>query len=473
MRRYTKSITWRLQFWHAAILLLVIAGLSTAWYLQTRRACLSEIDADLLSAARVLDGSLRGIRLPGDSANAFEDVQLPLNVDRMLSLPRAIADSSDGASAQYFAIWLRDGRLLKQERLPDDYSAEQALSSVRAPVSVLQRGNLREIRIVGPSGTRILVGRNVRREFTELRSLAIQIVAISVGVLTIGLIGGWWLTRSVLRPIHSMSETATRFSAANMSPRIDVVETESELGELAGILNDAFDRVQSSFEQQQQFAADASHELRTPLAVIQSQIELALKRERTPGAYVKALTTCGDAGDRLSELVESLLTLARLDSGATQAQHCELRLDLIVAKCTDLMRPVAEHANVTLEVEIEPATMLGDPQQLERAVLNLLKNGISYNRSGGNLRVAVKVSEAELEFAIRDTGVGIGDDHIAHVTERFYRVDKARSRQQGGSGLGLSIARQIIAANNGTMQISSELNQGTTVTVKFLSSNEL
>ena len=142
-----------------------------------------------------------------------------------------------------------------------------------------------------------------------------------------------------------------------------------------------------------------------------------------------------------------------------------MRLDRLVAKCTDLMRPVAEHKQVMLELDIHPVSVLGDPQQLERVILNLLKNSIAYNRSGGSVHSSVNASNKTIVLKIRDTGVGIGEEHIAHVAERFYRVDKARTRQQGGSGLGLSIAKRIIEAHQGTLDIASVLGEGTDVTI--------
>ncbi len=449
--------------------MFVVAGLGTAWFMQTRRALWGEIDADLLAAARVLDGSLRGIPLPGVDQAATAPVTLSPDNDRRLSLPRIPnpVQAAPRKPARYFVIWLEDGRVLKSERLPDEAPPAFDHTLRGVDTRVRRRGDARELRIVGPSGTQILVGRDVRGERAMLRRLTLQISAVSIGILSVGLVGGWWLSRSVVRPIEAMANTATRFSVADMTPRIDVVETDTELGELAGILNRAFDRVQLSFEQQRRFAADASHELRTPLAVIQSQVELALKKPRRPEEYVKALTTCADAGERLSELVESLLTLARLDASESQSPSSPLRLDRIAAKCTDLMRPVAEHAEVTLTAETTAASVLGDPQQLERAILNLLKNSILYNRPGGSVTLTVQVAESSAELVVRDTGVGISAEHLPRVAERFYRVDKARSRQGGGSGLGLSIAKQVFVTHRATFDISSQPEHGTTVTVRF------
>ena len=256
MRPLTKSITWRLQFWHGAILLFVGIGLSTGWILQTRRAVLGEVDAELLAAARVLDGSLRGFRLD-DYSNGRRDLHrgLPPDEDRRLSLPLA---DGENEHAPYFAIWLHDGRMLKSERLQEN--ATEFDSALRGKdYRVQQRGNLRELRLVGPFDSQVLVGRDISPELDQLMRLMIKIAAFAIGILSAGLAGGWWLARAVLRPISDMSNIASQFSATDMSPRIDVVETESELGELATILNAAFDRVESAFDQQKQFAADASH----------------------------------------------------------------------------------------------------------------------------------------------------------------------------------------------------------------------
>ncbi len=428
---------------------------------------MSEIDAELLSAARVLDGSLRGLRLPTGNRAGMNAIALSPNDQRRLSLPRDSTEELSKDTAKYFAIWLRDGRLLRLEGVPEMPDAKFDSALVGQEIVVLQRDHYRELRIVGPAGTQILVGRNIASDIDALGRLAAQIILISIGILTVGLIGGWWLSRSVLRPIKAMSEIAAQFWVSSESPRISIVETDSELGELAGILNDAFDRVEASFARQQQFAADASHELRTPLAVIQSQIELALRKERTPEEYTTALKTCADAEVRLSELVESLLALARLDSGDAISVRQPVRLDLLVAKCTDLMRPLAARAAVKLTDDVTPAWVLGDSSQLERAILNLIKNAVTYNVEGGAVQVAVTTNSSSTILSIHDTGVGISAEDLSRVTERFFRVDKARSRQQGGSGLGLSIAKQTVESHQGTFQISSEQNKGTCVTAEI------
>ncbi len=464
MRPITKSIAWKLQLWHAIILLFVVMGLSAAWYVQARRTKLNEIDQELVAAARVLEGSLRGV-------GATRSGELSQEEDRRLSLPRSMVERQGKGNSPYIAIWLQNRRLLKSARLPDQtvviFDETVRGTSYFASQRSDHRTVFREVRIVGPTGSQILVGRNVSRDFAELGRLAILIVVSGIGILLVGLLGGWWLSRFVLRPISVITDAAARFSASDMSPRIDVQETESELGELAAVLNNAFDRVESSFEQQRQFAADASHELRTPLAVIQSQIELALRKERAPNEYIKTLSTCYSASDRLTELVDSLLALARLESGEQKPKCSPVRLDLVAAKCIDLMRPVAEQAEVQLESATSPAKTLGDRSQLERVVLNLLKNSIAYNRVGGVVNLSIKVKNSSVELTISDTGIGISEEDLPNVTKRFFRVDKARTRQQGGSGLGLSIAERIVEAHGGSMHFSSEVGKGTTVTVRF------
>ena len=201
--------------------------------------------------------------------------------------------------------------------------------------------------------------------------------------------------------------------------------------------------------------------------MIQSQIELALRRKREPAEYVRTLTNCATASERLSELVSSLLMLARLDSGEHQTEYVPVRLDLIVAKCTDMMRPVAERADVTLSAELEPVSVLGDGKQLEHAILNLIKNAIAYNESGGTVELIVMQDDEAAEVVVRDSGVGISDEDLPRITERFYRADKARSRHHGGSGLGLSIVNQIVASHGGTLTISSTLGEGAIVRMRL------
>ncbi len=264
-----------------------------------------------------------------------------------------------------------------------------------------------------------------------------------------------------------MSETAASISASNLSHCIDTTGVDRELGDLAGILNDMFARLQSAFERQARFTADASHELRTPLAIIHSHAELALTRPRSPEEYRDTIATCLRAASRMRGLVDGLLTLARVDSGHIEIQRQEINLEALIEECADLLRPLAERKGVSLSVSAGHLDVIGDAGRLTQVVTNLLANAILYNHSGGAVLVTLSATEKEALLSIADTGCGIPEEDRPHIFERFYRVDKARSREQGGCGLGLAICKSIVEAHGGSISFNSEVAAGTTFLVRL------
>jgi heavy metal sensor kinase len=313
----------------------------------------------------------------------------------------------------------------------------------------------------------VLVGRRVERELEELNWFACHLVGIGLFVLLVGLAGGWLLSRGALRPIQRMSATAASITATNLSRRIDVTGVDRELAGLAGILNAMFDRLQTAFERQARFTADASHELRTPLTIIHSHTELALTRPRTPEEYRDALDTSLRAARRMRALVDGLLTLARVDAGSLDIQQQDIDLGALVEDSADLLKTMAEQHWVDLRVKADPIEVVGDPGRLTQVVTNLLTNAIHYNRSGGTVAVTVAADAQDVALTVADTGCGIPEEDVPHIFERFYRVDKARSREEGGCGLGLAICKSIVEAHRGTISFTSEVGQGTTFVVRL------
>jgi signal transduction histidine kinase len=242
---------------------------------------------------------------------------------------------------------------------------------------------------------------------------------------------------------------------------------DSELGHLGGILNDMFARLQTAFERQTQFTADASHELRTPLAIIHSHAELALARPRSEEEYRQAMEACLRAARRMRNLVDGLLTLARMDAGNLVVQPEPIDLGALVEEIASLLGPLAARTNVQVQVSAVPAPFRGDANQLGQVVANLLTNAIHYNRAGGAVTATVTTGPHEVVLSVADTGCGVPEEDRSHIFERFYRVDRARSREQGGCGLGLAICKSIVEAHGGSITFTSEVNAGTTFLVRL------
>ena len=273
----------------------------------------------------------------------------------------------------------------------------------------------------------------------------------------------------MVQPIQMISETAAQISAASLDRRIDTSRLDQELVQLASVLNGTFERLETSFDRLTQFTADASHELRTPLAVIQSQMELALSQPRSVESYQQTLETCLQSSERMRSLVDGLLLLARTDS-----DHAELRREII-----DL-RSVAEDAVAQLQdkavsagIDLEcaaPEMVVGvkaDIRFLMQVPVNLIDNAIQHTPPGGKIFVEVRIEGTEAELAIRDSGCGIAAEHLPHLFERFYRVDTGRSRRHGGSGLGLSICKNLVESHGGSISCESIVGVGSTFLVRL------
>lgn len=274
------------------------------------------------------------------------------------------------------------------------------------------------------------------------------------------------LSRGVLRPIERMSAAAGEIAASDFSRRIEPEETVRELGELARVLNSAFDCMQQALAQQVRFSADASHELRTPLAVILSQTEMALSRARSPEEYQEVVAACHRAAERMRRLVESLLLLARFDAGEGLNLQT-FNLSDVARECLEMVFPLAEFRGLTARSELAPASIVGDRERLAQVVTNLLANAINYNRSGGSIGLEVACADKHAALTVSDTGIGIAAEHLPHLFDRFYRVDPSRSRLEGGSGLGLAISQRIVAIHGGTLHVESVAGEGTTFTVRL------
>ncbi|HEY1066491.1 MAG TPA: ATP-binding protein, partial [Pirellulales bacterium] len=291
-----------------------------------------------------------------------------------------------------------------------------------------------------------------------------------LAVVVIASSGGWLLASLALRPIENMTRAAAEISEKNLRHRLDVTTAPSEMQDLAATLNGAFDRLEDAFGRLRKFTADASHELRTPLAIASSHVQLALSRERSGEDYRKTLTTCRAALDRMGRLVESMLTLARLDAETARAPSKTCDASRLAAEAVALLRPLAEEHNATIagpDPEAEAVLVSADPDRLLQVILNLAGNAIYYNRPEGRVDVTVWAEGAEAVLRIADQGEGIAPEDQPRIFERFFRADKSRSRRRGGAGLGLSIVKRIVELHDGKISFTSVPGEGTTFEVRL------
>ncbi len=279
-------------------------------------------------------------------------------------------------------------------------------------------------------------------------------------------VGGYILTRRVLAPLDSMAEQSRKITGDSLHTRLNIGDAAEELSTLAASFNELLSRLDQSFESMRRFVQDASHELRTPLAVIQGEADVALSRDRSAAEYKESLATIQEESRRMARLVDDLLNLASADAGHLQLRVEELYLNDLLAECCRSVRPLAVARKIELEcLSGQDVAVRGDEELLRRMILNLLDNAIRYTPPGGHVSARVETQGSEVRIQVADTGMGIAPEASAHVFERFYRADKARSRQEGGFGLGLSIVKWIAESHHGAVELASQPGRGSTFTV--------
>ncbi|MFG0318489.1 MAG: sensor histidine kinase, partial [Planctomycetota bacterium JB042] len=318
----------------------------------------------------------------------------------------------------------------------------------------------------GADGLTVLVGASTASMAAAHREFLLSLAGAGAVVLALALAGGWLLAGRVLAPIHRMSQAAAGISEADPTRRLDVGRTETELGTLAATLNDAFDRMHEAVERRTRFTADASHELRTPVSVVLATAEQALARPRAADEYEEALETVRRAARRMKHLVDDLLTLTRADAGDLPLARDPVDLAEVSRDVLDLVRPLAAEAEVTLSLDGATGVVVpGDRDRLRDALTNLVRNAIRYNRPGGRVTVSVRNGGEDAAIAVEDTGIGIAREHRGRLFERFTRLDEARSRRDGGAGLGLAIAASIVDGHGGAIDVDSTPGVGSTFTI--------
>ncbi|MBI3882640.1 MAG: HAMP domain-containing protein [Verrucomicrobia bacterium] len=490
---FPKSIRWRIQVWHGALLVALVAALTVSFYAFEKRSRLQVVDTQLQEyltplLPRITPGGAPGLNPPPGG----RDRRPPPDSDPFGPPPGELRGFGPpegpggrggsglppgpggdlmrerwerGAQKFYYASWDEQGK--------STGASSNAPAAIPLPdkdetdVAYRTRDDFREYIHPNPNGRLVVVGTSIAALNAQLDRLALRLAGAGALVVIVGLAGGWWLAGRAIRPIAQISRAADKIAGGELSERINVEETESELGELAGTLNRTFDRLEKNFEQQVHFTADASHELRTPIAVMLAETQRVLLRARSAEEYRQALEICERNGERMRALVNSLLELARLDSGEFALNPEECDLARIGRETLEFIAPFAEQKKVTLRNSLEPVKSSADVLRLGQVLNNLLTNAIVHNREGVEISLTLARQNGHAFFTVADNGAGIPAEALPHLFERFFRVDKSRARAQGGSGLGLSICKAIAEAHGGSIGVESEVGKGTKFTVRI------
>jgi heavy metal sensor kinase len=449
------SIRWRLTLWNTLALAVVLLGFAALVYGILRHALYEQLDRKLQAAWQLIEKDDRLASAPDDRLRYW--------VDELYE-----------HTALYTIVYTPEGQVrlrtqeLSEASVPPAPAAELAAPALRdltVPVVGRQRGLDGRLALAGQTYTiRIMAPlAEVDHELDEM--LTALLMAVPIALAFSGAIG-YLLARKALAPVEQLRRQMRQITADRLGERIPVVNPGDELGRLTATINEMIGRLQQSFTEVHRFTADASHELRTPLTALRAELEVALRRPAVPADEQRLLGSILEECQRLTRLTDQLLTLSREDAGVTPREDQPLDLAVLIRDAAETMRPLATEVDLRLRIEVSgPIEIRGDATRLRQVVYNLVQNAIKYTAAGGEILVRALERDGDVVVSIHDTGIGIPTEHLPRVFDRFYRVDKARSRELGGTGLGLSIARSIVIAHGGTIGLESTPGQGTTCTV--------
>lgn len=452
-------VRWRLTFWFVALLAVVMALFSGALYFGLRQQLYASFDEQLLNqvalalaSVRVVDGTPS---MPAASPGVPDGEYFLRLFDRD---GRAIA----AANSDPPVVSLDPGALVDALAGQTDYSdARDEDGEIVRIISVPVRGPDDDSSVVGA----LQIGLD-RNEIDEpLAQLLTTLLLAGPLIVLIAIGGGYLLAGQALAPVVTITNLAAGISADDLGARLNLDLPDDELGRLARTFDTMLARIDDAFSRQRRFTGDAAHELRTPLSLMRSQVDLALARPRSNAEYQEALRGIDGDLERLTNLVGTLLTLARADAGRLEPERAPCDLADTICAVREQYAAVAAEGGITLQAETTATPLLADEDLLVQLLVNLLDNALAHTPRGGVVTVGCRLEKNHARLWVADSGEGIAAEHQERIFDRFYRVDAGRARARGGTGLGLAICQAIADAHGGTISLESELGRGTRIDV--------
>jgi heavy metal sensor kinase len=448
--RRGRSIRYRLTAWYAGLMIAIFAGSGVLMFLAVRNAAEQTIDADLRAR-------LAAVR---------ENLPASLSVENATPLGEELEEqAATGAAGVWLQMADKDGHWLRQsDALKDDN--QLPLSGNHLPPdggtrTTTIRGKPFRILTAPVNGGIVQLGMPIGQFADMLEKFKWTLIFACPLLLALAAGGGYWMSGRALRPVDEIAMTVARINSENLAERLRMRGTDDELDRLSGLINQMLVRLESAFNRVAQFTADASHELRTPVAIIRTTGEVM---QTSAGGFAEHqaewIHVVGQAR-RMSNLIDDLLLLARTDASHSGLAFEGIDLADVVRAAVAEIKILLGSSDLTLTTSIPAAcSVTGSADALRRVVLSLLDNAIKYTGAGGEITVRMTIAESRVVVEVCDTGVGIPANDLPHVFDRFYRVSADRSRQTGGAGLGLSIARSLTLLHGGNIEVESESGKG-------------
>ncbi|PLX73024.1 MAG: two-component sensor histidine kinase [Desulfuromonas sp.] len=463
---FFRSIRFRLTFWYALTLAVVLTASSLFWYVALHRNMLTHIDQRLLDVAKAVEIEHQHAHRSMDVEEACQGLdnyilnhnwsgyaQARNNLGNLL----CSVNSVEGKS-----LPLTKPALLRiTKNLPYYESISDLLPSQVRLLSypVVENGRLSRI---------LQVAESMEASEHTLDDLKVIFLMLSPFIILVLTLSGWFLGDRALTPIIQITDAARKITAEKLNERLPIHEPKDELANLSATINSMLARLEESFNRIKQFSGDASHELRTPLAILKGETEVALRWAKNEEELRQTLDSNLEEINLMSRILEDLLALAKSESK-------NLHLEIEEFSLSDLLQDIYMHAKtlaepkkhtIRLKMQVDSEiSILGDQIQLFRMLLNIVNNSIKYTRPGGMIEIILNLEAKNAIITVKDTGVGISEEHLSNIFERFYRVDAARNREDGGTGLGLSIVKAIIDAHGGSIKVESVVGEGSVFTI--------
>lgn len=455
------SIRTRLTLWYGALLLAILAGMGVLSYRVLAWSLVRDVDVSIRAVAEV-------IRATGQARTSFlinpapEELREILG-SRFLDTFFQLLDPEGEPGRR--SLRLSGPLPLSADARRNAARGRETFETVVLPPEEHVRLVTLPVRRDGRPAGLVQVGMTLTAVDAALfRYLQILLALFPIG-LALAVAGGAWIARRALAPVRAMARQAREITAENLTRRVPRRGAEDELDYLADTLNVVLARLEAAFAELRRFTADAAHELRTPLTALKGGLEVALRHPRSAEAYERTLRGSLDEVNWLIRLAEDLLLLSRATAGAGLAR-ARVELEPLLLDGLDVGLRLADGTGVMVGAgAVEPAAVLGDATALRRLLLILVENAVKYTPEGGLVELSLTRAGDEVCLAVRDTGIGIDRADAARVFEPFVRLDDARSRETGGAGLGLAIARSIAVAHGGRVTLDSAPKEGSAFTV--------
>jgi heavy metal sensor kinase len=462
-----RSLAFRLAVWYALLLSATFALVGTGMLFGLRQYLRSSLADSLQRRATQVQQILE--QAPAGVSNA------------------AIAEAINSRVAPAFnnrfvRVTRLPASLVYRSGAPADQSFDPLAVPALAPRSVpfratvqgdtaghMQRLVLSATSVATASGRYLIELGSSLDPIDALQERLMRLLGMLLPVLVIcAAAAGYWLVNWALSPVDRLSQMAAQMSVQNLEARLPVVPSGDALQRLSIALNHLLTRLRDSVLSSRRFLADASHELRTPLTVIKGELQEIVEHPKVPGELRDRIGSVLEEVGRLEHLVAGLLALSRLDAGEAQREWVDVDLAALATSTADQMRLLAEDRGVQLQSPVLPPVFVrGDPARLKQVIVNLLDNAIRCTPRGGLVALQSLAAEGCNVLEVRDTGTGIPPEALPHVFDRFFRVDAARSREDGGAGLGLSIVKSICVAHGAEIEVDTALGKGSCFRVRF------